>query len=477
MYSVNASPSLTRRLIGRYLMFGLAGILACLYLSLVFSFRGNLQHFVGLAAFPPIIVLAVGAIALWKTVRLSDAIESQLREASRLSTSIATNLRPLAESAPAAVGWNNVLQQLREQQTISQIEMRLAESSKSLEYERWQIACNLLQDGIAAVDCHGRVCLANNALAAIFGATSIDSIIGCSMIEQLKQAFPKFTPQIEQLPTHANVNVDLFDDKNISAGVWRLTRKSADQASSDGINHLWTVRDITHLKLAEEARNQFVLSASHELRTPLANIKAYAETLATTDDIPVEQQHEFYNVINSEASRLARFVDELLSVNQLQVGAVTIHRNEIDVERLIQEIVDKIQPLIRKKNQLFECKIPPKLPKLRLDKDKFVACLINLLGNAAKYTPDEGSIRFIVEIGDDYALFHVEDTGIGIASDELPRITEKFYRSSDERVQKIVGSGLGLAFCQEVARLHGGKITVKSDLNKGSRFTLSIPVN
>jgi two-component system phosphate regulon sensor histidine kinase PhoR len=106
-----------------------------------------------------------------------------------------------------------------------------------------------------------------------------------------------------------------------------------------------------------------------------------------------------------------------------------------------------------------------------------VAALVNLLGNAVKYTPEKGTVRFLAELDDANVHFHIEDTGIGISAEELPRISEKFFRSSDTRVQNIVGSGLGLAFSQEVARLHRGKISIKSELNKGSRFTLTLPLN
>jgi signal transduction histidine kinase len=99
-----------------------------------------------------------------------------------------------------------------------------------------------------------------------------------------------------------------------------------------------------------------------------------------------------------------------------------------------------------------------------------------LLGNAIKYTPEEGRVKLFVEMAADQVHFHVEDTGIGIAAEELPRLAEKFFRSKDARVQECRGSGLGLSFTQEVARLHGGRLTVTSELGKGSRFTLSLPL-
>jgi two-component system phosphate regulon sensor histidine kinase PhoR len=264
---------------------------------------------------------------------------------------------------------------------------------------------------------------------------------------------------------------------SLADGVWRVSRTPLLDDEMQDSATLWTVRDITQQKMAEEMRNQFVFTATHELRTPLANIRAYAETLAVSDNIDIADQKNFYNIINNEATRLSRFVDELLNVSQMEAGSVTLTCGETDVERLLKEVIDNLKPQIQQKELQFETQFAAKLPKLRVDKDKVVAALVNLLGNAVKYTANQGTVRFLVEVDEAQICFHVEDTGIGISPEELPRLSEKFFRSSDSRVQNIVGSGLGLAFSQEVARLHRGRITVKSELNKGSRFTLSLPLS
>ena len=111
-----------------------------------------------------------------------------------------------------------------------------------------------------------------------------------------------------------------------------------------------------------------------------------------------------------------------------------------------------------------------------MDKDKIATVLVNLLGNAVKYTPDNGRVVFRVNITDKHIEVSVQDTGVGIAADELDKVFEKFYRSNDPRVQEQTGTGLGLALSQEVVRLHGGKITVESEINKGSTFTMTLPL-
>jgi two-component system phosphate regulon sensor histidine kinase PhoR len=167
----------------------------------------------------------------------------------------------------------------------------------------------------------------------------------------------------------------------------------------------------------------------------------------------------------------------MLNVNQMEAGALSRARHETDIERLLHEVLENERPHALKKRLTYDSQLPAKLPKLRVDKDKLAAALVNLLGNAIKYTPEEGNVKLTVEVTGEQIHFHVDDTGIGIAAEELPRISEKFFRSQDSRVRGITGSGLGLAFAQEVARLHGGRITITSELNKGSRFTLTLPLH
>ena len=208
------------------------------------------------------------------------------------------------------------------------------------------------------------------------------------------------------------------------------------------------MRDVTQQKLAEEMRDQFVDTATHELRTPLANIKAYAETLALADMIDVEQQKQFLNTINSEATRLARFVDDLLSVSSMELGSLSLNKQVTDLTRMLNEVLAKIRPQIEEKKLAFEVAFPEKMPEPELDKDKISAVLVNLLGNAVKYTPANGRVIFRVHITAQQIEISIEDTGVGIAADELPKVFEKFFRSPDPRVQEETGTGLGLALAQ-----------------------------
>ena len=190
----------------------------------------------------------------------------------------------------------------------------------------------------------------------------------------------------------------------------------------------------------------------------------------------LEQQKEFCNVITSEATRLSRFIDELLDISSLEAGSLVVHKQRVELSRLLDEVVMNVTPMIQQKQQSFVTEFDEKLPTINADKDKFCSCLVNLIGNASKYTPEQGDLNLRARFRDQMLTIEVQDTGIGIAQDELGKVFEKFYRSKDERIADVTGTGLGLAFVREIVQLHGGQIEVQSELNQGSTFTISLPI-
>jgi two-component system phosphate regulon sensor histidine kinase PhoR len=410
---------------------------------------------------------------------LHSEIESQLRRAAETG-SLDAALVPVHEPEPAARAWNSILERLNDQRAVATLESRLSGSLGTVEQQRWNDVFNSLTDGLAVCAANHTIIQANNALAALLLVDSAAELVGKNLLDAITSVRAEYEGAADLaglFPGYSPLTRDVLLGEELSAGVLRVGRTPV---SSDGFSantSLWTIRDVTQQKLSEEMRNQFLSTATHELRTPLTNIMAYAELLSQEDDLDIEKQKSFCNIINSEASRLSRFVDQMLNVNQMEAGALSLARHETDIERLLQEVLENERPHAQKKRLNYDAQLPAKLPKLRVDKDKLAAALVNLLGNAIKYTPEEGTVKLTVEVTAEQMHFHVDDSGIGISAEELPRITEKFFRSQDSRVRDITGSGLGLAFAQEVARLHGGRITITSELNKGSRFTLTLPLH
>jgi two-component system phosphate regulon sensor histidine kinase PhoR len=303
----------------------------------------------------------------------------------------------------------------------------------------------------------------------------VEALVGASIEEKLAET--AVSPLGAELTTvSGRQRTTSCEIVQKSAGCERVLRVARLPLGDDAQSHVWSLRDITQQKLTEQTRDRFIDTATHELRTPLANIKAYAETLATTEYIDIELQKEFCNIINSEVTRLARFIDDLLSISSMEVGALVVERQKVETHRLFAEVLSKVEPLMHKKSIEFEAVLPPKLPELNLDKDKIIAVLVNVLGNAAKYTPEGGSVTLKVVVEKGSLRAAVKDSGLGIAPHELPRVFDKFFRSEDPRVQAETGTGLGLSLAQEVVRMHGGEITVDSQLNEGSVFTISLPI-
>lgn len=468
---------LTRRLIDSYLMFGLACAFACVILVLQVTLRTPTVPIHALAVAIPLLLLLIGAFVLRRTSRVHNAIEAQLRSAAESSDDATAHLQPIKDADPVAEGWNQVLQRLHNQHVMQSLEQRLRTSLGASDGQRWEAVFNSLNEGLALTDASGLIQHANNALLATLGKDE-DTVLG----RQIDQVLAEFCPASSHLlpadvaMAAGKFNGELRKGEASVDGVWRVTCLPLIQADAVAEGAVWTLRDVTQQRLSEEMRDQFVFTATHELRTPLANIKAYAETLSMDEDIDVERQKGFFNIINAEATRLARFVDELLDVSQMEAGAISVTLHETDIQRVIREAVEHVQPQAQQKSLQFECLLPPKLPKMRVDKDKFAGAIVNLLGNAIKYTPSEGQVRLLVEVEPGQLLIHVEDTGIGIAAEEIERLGEKFFRSQDQRIREIPGSGLGLAFVQEVARLHGGQLNILSELDRGSRFSLSLPL-
>ncbi len=478
MFAAQHNRSLTRRLSEQYLLFGLSGLFCFTVTAIYLSWYGSLLNSIPAAVGVPLGLLLFGSFVLRRTSRWHENIERQLHRFANSCNHSVAELRPLPATDSLAAGWNQLLNRVHEHSAWNGVERRLSEATHTQQAKRWEAVFQNLTDGIAICDSDGRIIQLNRSFATLLRRVDSKSLVGTEILSLLSdQADEASQERMRAIGNnHATQIIEVQRSNDLAQGVWRLSRISQTGDSCNPTDIIWTLRDVTQQKLAERAREQFVFTATHELRTPLANIRAYSETLSLANDITVEQQQSFYNTINNEATRLARFVDELLNISQMEAGAITIQKHEVQLERLLGEILDSQRPLANEKKQSIDFTIAPKLPKVLADKDKLAAALSNLVSNAIKYTPEGGKIAVRVDSDSTRVLFVVEDSGIGISAEDLPKLCGKFFRSSDERVQAMVGSGLGLAFTQEVARLHGGNVSIRSQLNQGSCFTLEIPI-
>ncbi len=451
----------------------------------VWSYVRESAQFAPLAFFGPACCMVAGAVLLSRMVRPVADIEQQLVQVATSPSLESCEWREVPNVGAAAIGWNRVVQQKLAGGHAESLQQRIRQSLDRGRQGRLEGVLNSIPEGIATTDAAGRLTYTNLPMAVILG---LKEDVGGSDDARHDEAAPMMTEQLIncwQLPESDALLSEENRDRAVVTevtreenGQRRLVRVARHPISGGGKHetHVWTIRDITQQKLAEEMRDQFVDTATHELRTPLANIKAYAETLALADVIDVEQQKQFLNTINSEATRLARFVDDLLSVSSMELGSLSLNKQVTDLGRMLNEVLVKIRPQVEEKQLTLDVALPEKMPEPELDKDKIAAVLVNLLGNAVKYTPANGRVVFRVNITDRQIEVSIEDTGVGIAADELPKVFDKFFRSPDPRVQEQTGTGLGLALAHEVVRLHGGTITVESEFNKGSTFCVLLPL-
>ncbi len=233
--------------------------------------------------------------------------------------------------------------------------------------------------------------------------------------------------------------------------------------------------DITELQRLEQVRRDFVANVSHELRTPLTSIKGYTETLLDGAlDEPADARR-FLNSLQRHALRLQALVEDLLQLSRLESGRLEPDFHPCDLGALTKRVAESLEDrMIKRKLEL----------KLELDAKKNVKgddklleqVLFNLIDNAIKYTPEEGTITLRTYKQDDEVCLDVEDTGIGIPADALNRIFERFYRVDRARSREMGGTGLGLSIVRHAMETHGGRLDVESEVGRGTRFTVALPL-
>jgi len=234
--------------------------------------------------------------------------------------------------------------------------------------------------------------------------------------------------------------------------------------------------DITRLKELEKIRQDFVANVSHELRTPLTTIKGYAETLLE-GALKEEVAFQFVQIIKRHTDRLAKIVEDLLMLSKIESKEFQLKVEVISLQDLIDDVIDFVkEPAEKRKISVSRNEIPSSLA-LKADRSYLEQVLTNLLDNAIKYTPEGGRVTIsAIEKDQREIQFSIEDNGIGIPREDIPRIFERFYRVDKGRSQDLGGTGLGLSIVKHLVQAHGGRVWVESQLGKGSTFYFTLPL-
>lgn len=284
----------------------------------------------------------------------------------------------------------------------------------------------------------------------------------------------------EQMPSYRAANGEEFDDYTYWVGNDPLTRAafsvSARQVrgpSGERLGAALAYQEITPVMRALQVRDDFVSSVSHELRTPLTSVLGHLEMLEERDDLPGDVP-DSVRIIQRNALRLQALVNDLLHVAQAAEGAIHLHRSPVDLAMLVRDAVEAGRPVAARVGVSVEVDVPVRMAA-KVDEQRIRQVLDNLLSNAIKYTPSGGTATVVLTQRPDAIEIAVSDTGVGIAADDVERVFTRFFRCEQAVTNYVPGTGLGLHIVSSIVVAHGGTVTLDSEPDRGSTFTVTLP--
>lgn len=327
---------------------------------------------------------------------------------------------------------------------------------------------NSTSDPVLVTDHRNRLLLTNRAAQIALGQ-NIDNSSGLDTEKVIK-----LRPLLVLLQgTHTQIQsteIMLADKRTY------LATASSVMVEGRQIGRVCIMRDVTHFKELDSMKSEFVATVSHDLRSPLTLMRGYATMLEMVGELN-EQQQGYVRKIISGVENMSRLVNNLLDLGRIEIG-VGLQVEYVTVLDIIERVTSALQLQASQKNIALKVELPKDMPHaVEADQALLHQAVYNLVENAIKYTPDEGrvTIRTLSQPG--YLIFAVEDSGLGISTEDLPHLFEKFYRGKQRETRSQPGSGLGLAIVHSVATNHGGRVWVDSVVGKGSTFYLQIPLN
>ena len=354
-------------------------------------------------------------------------------------------------------------------ESFNEIVDELKQNLKDVNSEKKQKETILkhMTDGVITFNMDGKVTYINPAAKRLLGLKNNDN--------SFKSIFGKFEDinmeKIIYLDSWTSSEKKIENEQGTMSLFFIPYRDDLDMPAGVMV----VIQDITeHVKL-DNMRKEFVADVSHELKTPITSIKGYSETLLD-GDCDKETEKHFLHVIDDNADRMEKLVQDLLTLSKYDNNRVTSKPTEFDLGELAKLCKEKFEIEIKKKNQEVNCFVTADVPSVYADRDGIERVILNILSNSIKYTPDGGKIDIYVGYVHNDAYVKIKDTGIGIPKNDLERIYERFYRVDKARSRQLGGTGLGLSIAKEIIEKNNGSINIKSKVDEGTEVVIQIPV-
>jgi len=335
-----------------------------------------------------------------------------------------------------------------------------------------------IADGVIVTDVLGSIQILNPKAKEILGLYG-ESVVGQSAVdfirkfedvpyEMMRDKFKKIVERGETFSSDIRIAIPTTRFYHLQLGPVR---------SRDGMVQgiVGVLSDITELKEMDQMKTDLMSMVTHEIRTPLATVRGFAQILLK-GGIGGDKSKEFLEIINRQSNRLVNLVNDFLDITRIESGRQVITKGPVDVDKLIQNAVADLKPLADEKNISIEYSAAGRLPEVFGDRNLIEQVLINLLSNAIKYSPKGAWAKVAAAQQNGAVAIAVQDNGLGIPKESIPRLFEKFYRVRCDDRKDIIGTGLGLSLVKQIIDVHQGTIRVESEHGKGSTFTFTVPV-
>jgi two-component system phosphate regulon sensor histidine kinase PhoR len=379
-------------------------------------------------------------------------------------------LAALASQAAIAIENTNLYEHLEERAEHLNKELKKVNINLAIEKQRIESIVQSMEDAVIAVDRENKIVVANRLAEKVFSIKS-EQVINKAIRESFSNRevidnFSKVSSSKSSL--REEVVFKIGGREHIFAAVFApIIDELGEIAGTVAV-----FRDITESKEIDRMKTDFLNMVSHELRTPLTPIQAYSEMMMRNLD--AEKIKSYAGIINKETLRLGALIGDLLDLSRINAGkGLSLSPEEVDFKELLNTVYSTFKSASAKHR--ISLTAPEKAEKITVDRNKIIQVMSNLLSNAVKYSPDGGDIHITMEDRNNRIYISVSDEGLGMPTDALPIIFEKFYRVDSPAVKKIGGTGIGLSIVKYIVELHDGGITVESEEGKGSKFTFFIP--